>query len=197
MKKVNFIIAISTTIISLLFTSCSSTDQKDDYSQNNENGKNSDERSRKGISPSNETFDSNQITRKDTIQTNDSMDYEKKWINENTDIQTVWNSKENVLNKKLNISYYNNSIFPENKDFISDSLENENYKIVALFRNNVLAFDKAKKMFFPIWVENCGHGCDKTLSFINETTLCMTYSESQNEKITVDLSNMSYSIRLK
>jgi hypothetical protein len=49
-------------------------------------------------------------------------------------------------------------------------------------------------MYFPIWIENCSHGCNKDISLIGDTTLKITYSEARNQEIIFDLKNMTYQI---
>jgi len=134
-------------------------------------------------------------TNKD-LEMNNAINYEKKWQVDNSKIKSVWSTKENTNEEALKITYYSKSIFPTEQNYISGSIENSKFKIVSLFRNNILGYDKIKKKYFPLWVESCSHGCNKDVTFINDTTLRITYSEANEEMIIVDLTNMTYKIIL-
>ena len=134
---------------------------------------------------------------KQDLDMNSADNYEKKWQVDNSKIKSVWDTKENTFDEPLRVTYYDKSIFPTEQGYISGSVESTKFKIVSLFRNNILGYDKTKKKYFPIWVESCSHGCNKTVAFIDDTTLRITYSEANDEMIIVDLTNMTYKITLK
>lgn len=131
------------------------------------------------------------------LDINSSANYEKKWQIDNSKIKSVWDTKNNIYDEPLRTTYYDKNLFPSDKGVSDRKVENSRYIIVSLFRNNILGYDKARKKYFPIWVESCAHGCDKKLSFVKETILQITYSEADNQEILVDLSKMTYSIILK
>jgi hypothetical protein len=131
------------------------------------------------------------------LDMNSSANYEKKWEIDNSKIKSVWDNKNNIYDEPLRTTYYEKNIFPSDQGFINGRVENNKYIVVSLFRNNILGYDRVKKKYFPIWVESCTHGCNKTISFVKETILQITYSEADNQKIFVDLSKMTYSIILK
>lgn len=122
--------------------------------------------------------------------------YEKKWEVDNSNIKSVWKVTENTFEAPLKVTFYDKNIFPS-KEYINSSIENSKFIVIALFRNNILGYDKLKKKYFPIWVESCSHGCNKKIAFINDTTLSIKYTESDNETVIVDLSKMTYKIILK
>jgi hypothetical protein len=134
---------------------------------------------------------------KQDLDMNSADNYEKKWQVDNSKVKSVWDTKENTYEEPLRVTYYDKSIFPTKQGYISGNVENTKFKIVSLFRNNILGYDKTKNKYFPIWVESCSHGCDKTVSFIDDTTLQITYSEANDETIIVELTNMTYKITLK
>lgn len=122
---------------------------------------------------------------------------DEKWKIDNSDIKTVWDVKKNTSEKPLSTTYYDKNIFPTDDSCISDKIENKKYKIVSLFRNNILGYDKAKKKYFPIWIESCSNGCGKGISFISDNFLKIVYNEADEETITVNLTNMTYKITFK
>lgn len=129
------------------------------------------------------------------LDINDPINYEKRWRLDNN-LRSIWDIKNNLKNKKINVTYYTRSIFP--KDFTYEqSIENAGFKIINGFRSDILGYDKLKKKYFPIWFDYGCHGCNKKIEFINSSTLKITYIESNNEIILVDLNQMIYDIIVK
>jgi hypothetical protein len=119
--------------------------------------------------------------------------YKQRWALDNPDIDILM-KKMKTSETPLRIAYYEQNIFPEKDGSITSTIENGNYKVVSLFRNDILAYDKTNKKYFPVWVDECSHGCDKSISFTSQNILEIIYSETNNEKIIVDLSTMIYKI---
>ena len=65
-----------------------------------------------------------------------------------------------------------------------------------MFRNNVISFDKMKRKYFPIWIESCMHGCDKSISLASNDNLEIKYIEAGNQAIYIDLAKMTYKFML-
>jgi hypothetical protein len=128
------------------------------------------------------------------LDLNASANYEKKWQVDNSTIKSVWEVPGKTAEGTLRTTYYDKNLFP--KDPI-EVIENSQYKVVALFRNNILGFDKLKKKYFPIWIESCMHGCNKSISFLPPAKIKIVYSEANNQTIIVDLSNMNYTMRMR
>ncbi|HMZ67184.1 MAG TPA: hypothetical protein PLF66_24055 [Leptospiraceae bacterium] len=138
-------------------------------------------------------------TTKSDLEINSSTNYEKKWRIDNSSIKQVWEYKENILEQSIQITYYDKNIFPPSyQGDTPRKIENSKYKIISLFRGDILGYDKTKEKYFPIWVDSCSHGCDKDISFISEDTLKIVYSESANkEVVSIDLKKMTYSISME
>ncbi|MCE3228559.1 MAG: Uncharacterized protein K0S32_3110 [Bacteroidetes bacterium] len=119
-----------------------------------------------------------------------AKNYREQWKLDNPDVDIYF-----PLFKKetpLRITYYDESIFPDKNSETFDFIENNKYRAVTLFRGDVLAYDKTKNKYFPVLVNECSHGCNKSISFKSENVLEIIYSEANNEKIIVDLSLMIY-----
>ncbi|MFD3408829.1 hypothetical protein SKC37_09195 [Aquirufa sp. HETE-83D] len=127
------------------------------------------------------------------LDVNNPVNFEKKWKIDNANISTVWEGNT-AINNNIKVTYYPENIFPDEKNSSFSKIENETYLIISMFRNDVLGYDKVKKKYFPIWVESCSHGCNKEIEFIDNNKLKITYSESQNETIIVDLKTMDFEI---
>ncbi|MFP3787380.1 hypothetical protein, partial [Burkholderia sp. SIMBA_024] len=73
-------------------------------------------------------------------------------------------------------TYYTENLFQYNGNYDNDQvIENADYKIVTYFRNNIIGYDKNKKLYFPIIVESCVTGCDKEIQFVSENEIEVSY----------------------
>jgi hypothetical protein len=134
---------------------------------------------------------------KQDLDMNNVNNYDKKWQLDNSKIKSVWDTNENTSYEPLRVTYYDKNIFSTETGSVNEIIENNIFKIASFFRGNILGYDKTKRKYFPIWIESCARGCDKTIKFKNDTTLQITYSESDDQKIIVDLTQMAYKLILK
>ncbi|MCW3162252.1 hypothetical protein [Chryseobacterium oryctis] len=79
-------------------------------------------------------------------------------------------------------TYYKENLF-ELSGGVPDEIENENYLVVSYFRGDIIAYDKIKKLYFPVIVESCAHFCNKSIEFINEHTLKITYEDESSYEL--------------
>lgn len=73
-------------------------------------------------------------------------------------------------------TYYKKDLFSisgEPEAFIENNL----YKLGTYFRGDLLAYDKKKRLYFPVIVESCAHFCNKKIEFINDHTIKITYED--------------------
>lgn len=134
---------------------------------------------------------------KEDLDNNSTKNYEKKWESENHIAESIYASKHNTSYAPLKISYYNQCLFDSVKNSIQEKIENSGYLLVNYFRSDILGYDKSCKKYFPLWIENCSHGCNKSINFLTPYTLQITYPETQNQKIIIDLKRMQYKIIVK
>ena len=126
--------------------------------------------------------------------------YEKLWKIDNPNISTVWDSKDNFYNKPLKFKYYEQTILPIHDFSKNEGADNKKYKIISMWRGNIIGYDKLEKKYFPIWVESCMRGCNKKVQFLSsgEGQLKVTYDEVYpNLSLLIDLDRGSYSILVK
>lgn len=108
--------------------------------------------------------------------------------NHYTNYVEKWESDNNVSNHLANGSsgipdviystYYKDNLFSYTGNYDKEeSIENNNFKIVSYFRGNIIAFDKHKKLYFPIYTEACVTGCDKKIRFVSENSIEVKYTE--------------------
>lgn len=131
---------------------------------------------------------------KEDLDMTRAENYKEKWALDNPNAEEGWRQKG--VSFPLNVVYYDESIFPTEEGSIISKAENSKFKVISLFRDDVLAYDKIRKKYFAIWVnvERCMRGCDKVVSFTNKTTLQIVYDErlDSNMRIIVNLANMTY-----
>lgn len=104
--------------------------------------------------------------------------YAKKWLDDNKIKDQMANGFTEVPNK-IYSTYYKENI-NEFIGEISDSdvvIENSNYKIVSFMRSSVIAYDKIKKLYFPVFIESCITGCNKEVKFIAKDKIRITHNE--------------------
>jgi len=93
----------------------------------------------------------------------------------------------------MKITYYDQDLFKMESGQIYQKEENNRYTAIALFRNNILCYDKKRKRYFPVWVESCAHGCNKSINFLNDSILEIISEEiKESSTIKVNLFTMTY-----
>ena len=133
---------------------------------------------------------------KEDLDISNAKNYWKKWLLDNPELKEIIEKFNfNKYSKgKINFTYYKKNIFPKEKGSIFKQIENKYFIIISMFRNNILAYDKINKNYFPIWINNCSHGCGKDIQFINSNTILITYYEADNQKISVNLKDKTYEV---
>lgn len=104
--------------------------------------------------------------------------YAIKWRNDNNIKEEVANGFTEIPNKIVS-TYYKDNIIDFTGD-ISDSdvlIENSNYKIVSFWRYSIIAYDKTKRLYFPVFIESCITGCNKSIEFVAPHKIKITHNE--------------------
>lgn len=90
-------------------------------------------------------------------------------------------------------TYYSENLFQYNGNYDNDQvIENADFKIVTYFRNNIIGYDKNKKLYFPITVESCATGCDKKIEFVSKYEIEISYEMNVQEADTIDLNKIKF-----
>lgn len=117
---------------------------------------------------------------------NNSKNFEKKFLVDNPDIQeSKYHSGD-----KLNVTYYDEDLTKIVGSSV-DTVENKDYKVFVLFRFGVVGYDKAKRKYFPIYIDKCNHGCDLHASFDTGNILNVNYDFG--DKLQFNLDKFTYS----
>ncbi|WP_374172836.1 hypothetical protein [Flavobacterium tructae] len=90
-------------------------------------------------------------------------------------------------------TYYSENLFQFNGRGNDDgAIENADFKIVPYFRHNLIGYDKNKKLYFPITVESCAHGCNKTVEFLSDHEIEVSYEMNVQQPDTIDLNKIIF-----
>lgn len=122
------------------------------------------------------------------------INYEQKWNEDNQEDNHLANGHSGV-SEPIYSTYYKEDIFKLTAAHasVTDSIENEHFKILSYFRGNILGFDKQKQLYFPVYIESCITGCDKKIKFISPQTIEILYDEySGKEVYTVELNKIRF-----
>jgi hypothetical protein len=118
----------------------------------------------------------------------DIKNYEKKFQLNNPKLKDI-NYLDFSQTDTFHVDYYEKNIFPDSI-YYDELIENKNLKVVSLFRNNVLGYDKLKKRYFPILILSCNHGCEKKIKFIDNWKLMISFD--YGDCIIFDFEHMRY-----
>lgn len=122
------------------------------------------------------------------------INYEQKWNEDNGEDNHLANGHSGI-SEPIYSTYYKDDIFKITAIHasVTDSIENEHFKIMSYFRGNILGFDKQKQLYFPVYIESCITGCDKKIKFISPETIEVMYDEySRKEVYTVNLNKIRF-----
>lgn len=120
--------------------------------------------------------------------------YELKWDQDNKADNHLANGHSGIPDT-IYSTYYKDDLmkFTGQRSGEPVTIENDRFLITSYFRGNLLGFDKQKKRFFPIFIESCVTGCNKTIGFTSSGRLEVTYDEdSRKEVYTVDLDAIKF-----
>ncbi|KRB55615.1 hypothetical protein [Flavobacterium sp. Root186] len=124
---------------------------------------------------------------------------EEKDINFYKNFEEKWNEdnypegKESSYPTIVKSTYYGENLFEFNGEYDKDQvIENNDFKIVSYFRNNIIGYDKNKKLYFPIAVESCHVGCDKEIKFISENEIEISHETDSERPDIINLSNIEF-----
>ncbi|MCC9074412.1 hypothetical protein LNQ49_22725 [Flavobacterium sp. F-65] len=124
---------------------------------------------------------------------------EEKDINHYRNFEQKWHSDnypkgaESFYPSIIKSTYYSENLFQYNGNYDNDEvIENKDFKIVTYFRNNIIGYDKNKKLYFPITVESCATGCDKKIEFVSENEIEISYEMNVQKTDTIDLNKIKF-----
>ena len=103
--------------------------------------------------------------------------YVQKWYRDNK-TKNIMATGHSDIPDIIYSTYYEKDIFKFTGDYGSDFIENDQYKVVNFFNGSLLAYDKVKELYFPVFVESCNEGCSKEITFINENKINVKYDHT-------------------
>ncbi|KUJ62427.1 hypothetical protein AR687_08205 [Flavobacteriaceae bacterium CRH] len=120
---------------------------------------------------------------------------EEKDINYYKNYEQKWHLDNNANKNSdfIKSTYYKENLFQFSGLYDKDQVtENNDFKIVTYFRHNVIGYDKNKKLYFPIIVESCSSGCNKTIEFISKDEIEVSYEMNIQKPDTINLSKIKF-----
>lgn len=114
--------------------------------------------------------------------------FEQKWYKDNNH-----EDEETSASSTITSTYYTENLFKFNGFYDDDQvIENADFKIVSYFRHNIIAYDKNKKLYFPVIVGSCAHGCNKEIKFVSENEIEIVYEMNTQKTDTIDLDKIKF-----
>lgn len=110
--------------------------------------------------------------------------FEEKWQQDNQQDSHFGAGNLGELSD-IHSTYYKKNLFKISGGTPTE-IENEIYTIVSYFKGNIIAYDKIKKMYFPIIVESCADFCDKKIEFVKPHIICVSYDENTSYNINLN-----------
>ena len=105
------------------------------------------------------------------------LNYEKKWDADNKADNHVSHGS-GIIKDTIYSTYYKEPLFDLDGDSDDKRIENNQYVVMSFTNSNILAYDKIKKKYFPVYIESCVAFCDKKISFINGHTIKVEYEDT-------------------
>lgn len=104
------------------------------------------------------------------------INYETKWEKDNEASNHMANG-HGELNVPLKSTYYQTNLFNLQRGSEFETAENEQYLFKSYFCGSVIGFDKQRKLYFPLMIEDCNAMCSKKLSITTDGVLKLSYEE--------------------
>lgn len=104
------------------------------------------------------------------------INYETKWEKDN-DASNHMANGHGELSIPLKSTYYHTNLFNLQQGSEFETAENEQYLFKSYFCGSVIGFDKKRKLYFPLMIEDCNAMCSKKLSINAGAVLKLSYGE--------------------
>ena len=103
--------------------------------------------------------------------------YEVKWNKDNDEDNALATGHGSIPDTILS-TYYSEDLFGFTGNYNpEDVTENDRYKVVSYFRGNIVAYDKTRNRYFPVFIESCVLSCNKSVRFVSNGVIEVTYTE--------------------
>jgi hypothetical protein len=123
----------------------------------------------------------------------DHINYQTKWGKDNNQ-DNSFGAGHADIEDSIKTTYYKTNLFLLNCNETDNTIENDDFIFSSCFRSNLIGFDKKKKMYFPVIIESCSNGCNKTFEFVENDSLKINYEF--DESYTISLKNFKFDSRI-
>lgn len=109
------------------------------------------------------------------------INYQTKWDKDNN-ADNHWANGHGTIEIPIKVTYYPTNLFTMQKGSDFGTAENEQYLFKSYFSGSVIGYDKIKKLYFPLVVEDCASGCSKNIS-VSAEMITISYDDKEVYKI--------------
>jgi hypothetical protein len=78
---------------------------------------------------------------------------------------------------KIHWQYYDRNPMGDYGASVFGTEENAAFRVLSYFRSSLIGYDKARKQYFPVWVDSCAHGCNKEIRSLKGGVLAFVFGE--------------------
>lgn len=118
------------------------------------------------------------------------LNYDEKWNEDNgADFAYAMGYSEGI--DEILSTYYHTDLFKFYGTDPDTMVQNEQFVVQTSFRGYVLAYDKQKELYFPVFIESCTGFCDKELALSDHNILTITY-EGEVHSFTIDMNEIIF-----
>ncbi len=118
------------------------------------------------------------------------MNYETKWRKENHE-ETFYANGHSDIKTPIKSTYYKTNLFRFNSG-VNDSIETDRYILVNYMYGNIVGYDKARSMYFPLLIESCNGFCDKKINFVSEDSLKISYGDKPEDEYEISMNDIIF-----
>lgn len=119
------------------------------------------------------------------------LNYQEKWDKDNQSHNSYATGHGNIISP-IHSTYYKTNLFDLNQGSENSVIENSRYLFRSYFRGNIIGYDKEKKLYFPLYIENCVLGCNKDIEFAGSESIRVTWSESEEGTYLISINNIIF-----
>jgi hypothetical protein len=110
----------------------------------------------------------------------DSMSWVDDWKKANASLPDPAAAKA-FRPVKIRWEYYDANPMGDQPSSVFGSGDSAEFKVLSYFRSSLIGYDKARKQYFPIWVDSCAHGCTKEIRSLKGGVLAFVFNEWEEE----------------
>lgn len=113
------------------------------------------------------------------------INYQTKWEQDNNNADNHYANGHGDIADPVKTTYYDVDLLKLQQGSDFEVAENDRYFFQSYFNGNIIGYDKEKKLYFPLMIEDCNAMCSKKISMVNEV-LKISYGEGDNYEVSLN-----------